>query len=42
MGVVGLWVGQAADEWFRGLLGMWAWEKKKWYNTLPDIDSIKE
>jgi len=42
MGVVGLWVGQAADEWFRGLLGMWAWEKKKWYKTLPDIDSIKE
>ncbi|MBQ5341919.1 MAG: MATE family efflux transporter [Oscillospiraceae bacterium] len=42
MGVVGLWVGQAADEWFRGLLGAWQWEKKFWHKTLPDIDSMGE
>ncbi|MBQ1357924.1 MAG: MATE family efflux transporter [Oscillospiraceae bacterium] len=41
MGVVGLWVGQAADEWFRGLLGAWQFEKKLWHKTLPDVDSLE-
>jgi putative MATE family efflux protein len=42
MGVVGLWVGQAADEWFRGLLGAWQFEKKFWHKTLPDIDNMEK
>ncbi|MBP0969120.1 MAG: MATE family efflux transporter [Oscillospiraceae bacterium] len=42
MGVVGLWVGQAADEWFRGLLGVWQFEKKLWHKTLPDIDNMEK
>ena len=30
MGIVGLWIGQSSEEWFRGLMNALQWEKKVW------------
>jgi Na+-driven multidrug efflux pump len=33
MGIVGLWIGQSSEEWFRGLMNALQWEKKVWMKT---------
>ena len=33
LGVIGLWIGQASDEWLRGLCACFLWMKKKWTRT---------
>ena len=33
LGVVGLWISAALDEWLRGLLAAWQWLKRKWTRT---------
>ncbi|MBR2739526.1 MAG: MATE family efflux transporter [Oscillospiraceae bacterium] len=30
LGIVGLWIGQSSEEWFRGLMNALQWEKKVW------------
>ncbi|WP_108670095.1 MATE family efflux transporter [Peribacillus acanthi] len=30
LGLVGIWIAFAADEWFRGLLMLWRWKSKVW------------
>ncbi len=30
MGIVGLWIGQSTEEWFRGLMNCIQWERKVW------------
>ena len=30
LGIVGLWIGQCSEEWFRGLMNAFQWEKKVW------------
>lgn len=36
LGVVGLWIGQALDEWTRGIAVTTLWLRKKWAANLPD------
>ena len=35
LGVVGLWLGQALDEWIRGLSTTWLWLSRKWAKKAP-------
>lgn len=30
MGLLGMWIAFAADEWFRGLFMLWRWKTRKW------------
>lgn len=30
LGLVGIWLGNAADEWLRGIAMLWRWNSKKW------------
>ena len=30
LGIVGLWIGQSSEEWFRGLMNAFQWERKAW------------
>ena len=34
LGVVGLWIGQALDEWTRGIAVTWLWLRKTWTKGL--------
>lgn len=36
IGVVGIWIAQATDEWIRGLLAAFQWEKKLWMKGLDN------
>ena len=36
IGVAGIWIAQATDEWIRGLLAAFQWEKKLWMNGLDN------
>lgn len=31
-GLVGIWLGNSADEWLRGIIMLWRWNSKKWTN----------
>jgi Na+-driven multidrug efflux pump len=33
LGIVGLWIGQSSEEWFRGLMNAFQWEKKYWQKS---------
>ena len=36
IGVTGIWIAQATDEWIRGLLAAFQWEKKLWMKGLDE------
>ncbi|AKJ41506.1 MATE family efflux transporter [Pragia fontium] len=37
MGIIGIWIGFACDEWLRGLTNTWRWKSKKWQAKRLDI-----
>lgn len=39
MGLLGIWIAFACDEWLRGLANAWRWKSKKWQNNRLNIDS---
>jgi Na+-driven multidrug efflux pump len=44
LGLIGVWIAFAADEWLRGLLMLWRWRTRKWQDmSLIDakVDSKK-
>ena len=36
-GIIGIWLGAASDEWFRGLCVMTLWQTKKWKASVSKI-----
>ncbi|WP_392558655.1 MATE family efflux transporter [Orbus mooreae] len=38
MGLLGIWIGFACDEWIRGLVNAWRWKSRKWETKRLDID----
>lgn len=38
MGLLGIWIGFACDEWVRGLVNAWRWKSRKWESKRLDID----
>ncbi len=32
LGLVGVWIAFAVDEWFRGILMFWRWKSRAWEN----------
>jgi len=43
LGLVGVWIAFAADEWFRGLFMLWRWRTRKWQkmSLIDKIDTKK-
>ncbi|XKM13433.1 MATE family efflux transporter [Orbaceae bacterium ac157xtp] len=37
MGLMGIWIGFACDEWLRGLVNAWRWKSRKWESKRLDI-----
>lgn len=37
MGLIGIWIGFACDEWVRGLVNAWRWKSRKWESKRLDI-----
>lgn len=37
MGLMGIWIGFACDEWVRGLVNAWRWKSRKWEQKRLDI-----
>jgi len=42
LGIVGLWIGQATEEWFRGLMNALQWEKKLWQREAGKLQQETE
>ncbi len=40
-GIIGIWIGAAADEWFRGLCVMTLWQTKRWKASVSRISRAK-
>lgn len=40
MGLLGIWIGFACDEWIRGLVNAWRWKSRKWEAKRLDIEQI--
>lgn len=38
MGLMGIWIGFACDEWLRGLVNAWRWRSKKWQTKSLTIE----
>lgn len=38
MGITGIWIGAASDEWFRGLCVMLLWQSKRWKASVSKIN----
>ncbi|WP_392552357.1 MATE family efflux transporter [Orbus wheelerorum] len=38
MGLMGIWIGFACDEWIRGLVNAWRWKSRKWEAKRLDIE----
>lgn len=37
MGLLGIWIGFASDEWLRGLVNAWRWKSRRWESKRLDI-----
>ncbi|RKS85894.1 putative MATE family efflux protein [Orbus hercynius] len=38
MGLLGIWIGFACDEWVRGLVNAWRWKSRKWESKRLNIE----
>lgn len=38
MGLLGIWIGFACDEWLRGLANAWRWKSKQWQSKSLDLN----